>query len=386
LSKGATISGWVLAEGNEPVAGARISFEPAGRYRHFLTVTDNDGYFHIEDLPAQGWDSRPWKGSEGISGSYTVTLKHDQCAARPVEVTLLPGQSIDNFAINASNNTTLVECRVVESGTNVPVAGARIHGGNWIGSFSGYSDSDGIFAVRVLPGYVQLSLHSLWNGSYVSGEHQLSRSRLIFDARGEKVTVTLKTPPIAGFLRSVSGVVLGPDGAAQRGGQTRVYAGAADFVTSVGSGSIRTVWADSGGGFELKGVPAGRKLHLYAATRDHDLAGTGVIEIPDDPNWSGYPAVNLEATQSASVLVTDDDGNIVAGRHFSIYPIVEGERVRFANQRGVTDENGLLELDGIVPGLEYYLRTIMPPSGEEPSAETIGPSLTLTMVLVPLEP
>jgi len=391
LSRGASVSGWVLAEEDKPAAEATISFKPDWWHHHFLAVTDNRGYFHLEGLPAKGWNPTPWKGSEGASGSYAVTIKHKQCAAQAMDLTLLPGQSIDDFLIKAYSDTTLVECKVVEFGTDVPVAGARIHGWNRIGEFSGYSDSEGILTIRVLPGPVRLSFHSPPSGVYVL-EWRPAESLLDFDATGEKMTVTLETPPIAGLLRSVSGIVIGPDSMVQSDGETVVYAGAGKIKTSVGGSTERPVRIDDDGRFVLKEIPAGQRLHLYVETKDRLLAATDVFEIPDDPDWSGFLAVNLEATQSASVVIRDEDGDIIPDRSFNINPIVEGEPIWSVDIKGWTDENGLLELDGIVPGLEYYLTSIEPEMNDESPGlsvgairEAISQVPTLKMVLVPLE-
>ncbi len=386
LSRGASISGWVLAEGNMPVAGATVSFKPARWYRHFLAVTDDEGYFHLEDLPAKGWNrgllSKP---SEDAGGSYTITLKHDQCAAQPTDVTLLPGQSIDDFIIEASSETTLVECLVLESGTNMPMSGAGISLSNRIGKIDGYSDPNGIFAVRVLPGPVSLSFRVPPDGVYFLGNYRTPEFCLHFNATGEKMTVTLKAPPIAGLLRSVPGIVLGPDGMAQGEGETVVYAWRQKVGTSTPSNRVRSAWVDGDGRFELKGVAPGYKLPTYAATTDHAFAATDVFEIPDDPDWSGYLAINLKATQSAAVIISDDDGNVVCDRQLRIDPMVEGERIWEAGRTARTDESGLLEIDGIVPGLEYHISGVEPESSTRPSLEAIRGMLTLKMVLIPLE-
>ncbi|MHC4432898.1 MAG: hypothetical protein ACYTBS_13740, partial [Planctomycetota bacterium] len=339
LSKGASISGWVLAEGNKPVAGATVSFKPDRWYHHFLAVTDNEGYFHLEDLPAKGWN-RAWDSSKSASGSYTVTIKHEQCAAQPTDVTLLPGQSIDDFLIEASGETTLVECLVLESGTNMPMSGAGISLSNKIGEIEGRSDPSGIFAVRVLPGPVSLSFRAAPDGVYFLGDYGTPESRLRFTATGEKMAVTLKAPPIAGLLRRVPGIVLGPDGMAQGEGETVVYPGRQKIGTSTASNRARPAGVDDDGRFELREVAAGCKLPTYAATTDHAFAATDVFEIPDDPDWSGYLAINLRATQSALVVVRDEDGNVVRDRQLRIEPMVEGEWIWGADRQGRTDENG----------------------------------------------
>lgn len=386
LTRGAGVSGWVLAEDRKPVAGATVRFATNWMNNYFLAVTDHNGYFRFKDLPAKGWDQSPWGKAEGASGSYTITLEHEQCAAPEVNLTLEPDQSIDDFIIDAYRETTLVECRVVEFGTDLPVAGARIQGANRIGRINGYSDSEGVFAARVLPGRVSLRFLSPPDGVYVLDDEGPAESLLNFNATGRKMVVTLKTPPIAGFLRSVSGIVLGPDGLTWSQGKTVVYAAAGNFHTSTAGSYIRPVGIDSDGHFELQEVPAGRKLHVYVATEDHSLAATDVFDIPDDPGWSEYLVVDLRPTRSAAAVISDQDGNVVPDRQFSISPLVEGERIWTAERKGRTNENGLLELDGILPGLEYHLSSDELDGRTNPSLEATNRKLDLKMVLAPVEP
>ena len=114
-----------------------------------------------------------------------------------------------------------------------------------------------------------------------------------------------------------------------------------------------------------------QRLGLYKAQEVEEVE---TFEIPDDPDWSDYLVINLEPTQSASVVVNDDDGTVIPDAEFRIDPIVDGERISDVDIERHTDENGLLELDGIIPGLEYHLRGISKASKE---------MFTLTMVLVP---
>jgi hypothetical protein len=378
----------VLDEADKPVAGATVKFAAKWMHNYFLAMSDKEGYFHLVDLPARGWDQSPWGNSGGASGSYTVTLKHDQCAAEPTEVTLLPGQSVDDFLIEASSDTTLVECRVVEFGTDVPIAGARIMGSNRIGKIDGFSDANAIFTVRVLPGPVSLSFHFPPDGVYVLTDHMSIAPSLNFDATGERMAVTLKAPPIGGFLRSVPGIVLGPDGLVQSEGETIVHAAAGGLRTSTQIGYVRSVGVDGDGYFELKEAPAGRKLSLYVATKDRTLAAADVFDIPDDPDWSGYHRISLRATQKASVIVNDVANNVVSDRDLTVSPLVGGERIALAERSARTDENGLLEIDGIVPGLEYYLSSAEPEARARltsSSLEARGREVTLKMVLIPME-
>lgn len=59
LSKGATISGTVLNEDSKPVEGALVKFRTGWMANFFLTRTDSQGKFRLEDLPAEGWDMSP---------------------------------------------------------------------------------------------------------------------------------------------------------------------------------------------------------------------------------------------------------------------------------------------------------------------------------------
>ncbi len=241
--------------------------------------------------------------------------------------------------------------------------------------------------MRVLPGPVSLSFRVPPDGVYFLENYGTSEFSLRFTASGERMTVTLKAPPIAGLLRSVPGVVLGPDGMSHGEGETVVYA-AVQKVGAVATSNrlrpVEVVGVDGDGRFELKDVAAGCRLNFYVATKDLALAGVDSFEIPDDPNWQGYLAINLTATQSAAVIISDDDGNVIRDRQLRIDPMLEGERIWPADQRGRTDENGLLELDGIVPGLEYHIGGVLPKSSTQPSLEEIREMLALKMVLIPL--
>jgi protocatechuate 3,4-dioxygenase beta subunit len=390
LSKGASISGWVLAEGGEPVAGAIIGLRGISVTvsRFFLAVTDDDGYFRLDDLPAKGWVSRPSSNTGGVSGLYTITAHHEQYAVRQSSATLLPGQSVDDLIIEAYGESTLVECTVVESGTDVPVAGGLIRRTDSSGPFSrGYSDPEGVFRVRVLRGRTTgLSFYRPPDGTYVLYEQWPTEWRVRIDAEGDKMAVTLKTPPIAGLLRDVKGIVFGPDGTPYGEAETVVHAGAGRFLTSTASREIRPAWVGAGGRFELKEVPAGRRVRLYVVTKDQTLAATDIFDIPDDPDWSDLLEMRLEATQSASVLVTDNNGDVIADTRFRIEPMGEGEPIPSAGRYGRTDENGLLEMDGVVPGLEYHLRTIEPRTTARVSGEAKSTIVSLTMILLPLGP
>ena|GEM_PF-6631126 len=355
LTGGATVSGRLLTAENEPISGAVITFAAEWMNNYFLAETNEQGHFSLEDLPGEGWDMRPWGSSEPASGQYKVTVKHERYSAPEKKLKLSAGQLIDDLLIEAYGQTTLIRCQVVAADSNSPLAGARIGGSNKIGRIDGYADANGVFAVRVLPGPVSLSFYSPPDGVYVLRENGPG-SNLNFEAAGAEMTVTLRAPAVAGILVNVPGFALGPDGRGVSGAV--LYASADSFHTSNASSYIRPVGAEDDGLFELKEAPAGRKLNIYAETKDHSLAGTAIFEVPAEPNESFFVEVKLQATMRASVVVEDKEGNIVPETALQISPVVGGDRLWPAQRRGRTDENGMLEIDGIVPGLEYYLEEV----------------------------
>ncbi len=67
---------------------------------YFLAKSDAEGRFAFNDLPARGWDMRPWGESEGASGAYTIAVKHEDYAAADTDIQLLPGQTVDDLVIS----------------------------------------------------------------------------------------------------------------------------------------------------------------------------------------------------------------------------------------------------------------------------------------------
>ncbi len=384
LSKGATVSGTVLDEEGKPVEGAIVRFHTNwGMWQFFLVKTDSHGRFCLKDLPAKGWDMSPWGEEENADGSYKITVEHDDYICPETQDQFEPGEVVENFNLDAYRGT-VVECHVIEPGTNQPLSGARIQGSNECGRIAGYSDENGIFTVRVMSGHTSLYCISPPDGVYVA-ENQCGPT-VNFNAQGQQMTVTIQSAPIAGLLVSVPGIVYWPDGSILTETEAVVYAAAGSFHTSTAGSYVRPVGIDGDGKFELKEVPAGKTLKIYAETKDHTFATNGAFEIPAEPNDVISLELKLEPTQSASVIVQDETGRIAEGMTFDISPMVAGEWIWPAARRGSTDENGLLEIDGVLPGLEYHLR--------DEKFDRLGGRLPAgmdkwfihKMILIPIEP
>jgi hypothetical protein len=267
-------------------------------------------------------------------------------------MTLLPGESKDDLIIQCAEST-VVRCHVICVDTNEPVAGARIAGSNLVGELDGFTDSNGVFTVSVLLGRVSLFFHSPPDGVYVA-ETDGREGSVQFTASGREMEVVLKAPPIAGRLTSVHGVVLGPDSHPR--GNAAVYADAGRFETATAGSYVRPTGTNDDGQFELKEVPAGRTLYLYAQTKDHTLAGTAAFDIPVEPDESFGVELTLEATQSASVVIRDASEVPVVDMPLTVSPMVGGRRFWPAERSRRTDSEGRLEIDGVLPGVEYHLR------------------------------
>lgn len=384
LSPGAKVSGWVLTDAGDPVPGAVVRlYTQWYMHQYFLAETDGAGHFELRDLPARGWDMSPFsRENDNATGVYLVTVEH---AGPPRELHLSPGETIDDLVIELAVETTLVRCLLLEEGTDMPVPGARIDGTNAIGQIQGESDANGVFVVWVLPGPVTLSFESPPDGVYILDESSTRGRRISFKAQGPGMDVVLRSPVIAGLLIAASGTICDPEGLPVEGAV--VYAGAGRFSTATAFGLVRPTGTDAKGQFTLTGVPAGLDLHIYAETRDHTLAAKAVYPVPADANEVTSMELVLLPTETAVALVEDEKGDPVSSRALSVYPVVEGEQIWRAERTGRTDETGVLQIDGVVPGLTYFLRdarfeSVVGPMPEDSRQWFSGK----TMVLIPLAP
>ena len=378
LSKGATVFGTVLTEDDKPVEGALVKFHTEWMWNFILTRTDSQGKFHLEDLPAEGWDMSPWGNSVNANGIYVITIEHKDYIASETQDQFKSGEVVEDFAIEAYRGT-LIKCHVVDINTNLPVAGARIRGSNESGRIDGRTDADGVLTVRVMSGQTSISFGSPPEGVYVLRGDNPPESRLRFDAQGEEMTVTLKSPPIAGRLTSVKGKVQLPDGSPaadikisttnSENYETLTFGGAGGAYTGTGSD----------GSFELKEVPAGLKLFIYGNTKDYQYILAEVIDNVEDPTVLSAPLV-MQQGQVADVLLADKRGESCANLSVKVKPVMWGNRLFRADyHNGKTEAEGRLKINGIIPGMNYYVMDSRAESGPRDMY------YTQTITLIPLE-
>jgi hypothetical protein len=379
LNKGATVSGTVTDEDGKGVAGALVKFHTEWMWNFFLTRTDSQGKFRLEDLPAEGWDMSPWGNSTGANGIYVITIEHPDYVSPETQDRFEAGEVVDDFAIEAYRGT-LIKCHVVDANTNLPLTGARIQGSNESGSIDGRTDADGFLTVRVMSGRTSLFFGSPPEGVYVLRDQNPPESSLRFDAQGEEMTVTLKCPPIVGRLTTVKGKVQLPDGSPAADVKISTTNSAFyETLTFGGAGGAYT-GASSDGSFELKDVPAGLKLFLYGNTKDYQYILAEVIENVQDPTVLSEPLV-MQPRQVADVLLSDKQGRSCANLSIKVTPVMWGNRLFRADSHDArTDAEGRLKINGIIPGMEYYVMDSRAESGPRDMY------YTQTITLIPLEP
>ncbi|MBN2588375.1 MAG: carboxypeptidase regulatory-like domain-containing protein [Sedimentisphaerales bacterium] len=355
LSKGATVRGSVLDEDGKPVENALVKFHTNwGMWQFFLAKTDSQGQFVLEDIPADGWDMSPWGADENANGSYIITVEHDDYISSENQDVLMPGDVKENFIIDVYHGT-LIKCNVVEAGTNKPLAGVRVQGSNESGRIDGRSDADGVFTFRVIPGNVSLFSNSPPEGLYFLRDKSSSGSSIRFEAQGEEMTVTLETPKIAGELTIVKGKVILPDGSpAANVKLSTTNSGMYESASFSGAGGAYT-GTNPDGSFELKEVPVGMKLFIYGHTRDYKYVLSEIIEELENPTELSQPLVMKEG-QVADVLFTNEQGEPLINFPLGIMPKMWGNDVfRAEEHHGRTDAQGHLKINGVIPGMEYFI-------------------------------
>jgi len=356
LTKGATVSGHVFTSLGKPVLNATVRLGANWMNDYFFARTNGRGEFMLRDLPADGWDMSAWGEGNVGDGSYTIRVTHDDYTAPGQEIVLQPDEVINDLDIEVSAQTTLLRCQVLTIDTLEPLAGARISGSNGIGRINGYSDANGIFTARVMPGPTSLFFNSPPDGVYVLRGENSPESSLRFEASDAEMSLVLKSPPIRGYLTEVFGLVEKING--MELSNAKVYPAAEKSFDGATVGNlIQSAAVDENGEFVLKGVPAGMGLHLYVETKDNLFAGAGTFAVPnnplDDPFFVTMP---LFPTEQAIVTISDSNGVPAANTRFCFRPIVEGVTEWQAERYCQTDENGISKIEGIVPGLTYYIR------------------------------
>lgn len=387
MTPGASLSGFLHTSDNRPVGEAVMMLAADWSYNEFFwTRTNAQGRYQFQDLPANGWDMSAWGAGKQGDGSYILTVEDEFCAIPEKKLQLQPGEH-KRIDLQAYPETTLVRCQVVTVDENQPLAGARLGGSNAIGEIGGYTDANGIYVVRILPGETTLWFHSPPDDVYVLDGQNPEECFQRFTAKGDVMDIIIKSPPIAGYLVSITGSVhLGEDAPFALGTVHATASQRFDTATT-GENYIRSTKWDSQGLFTIKGVPAGLELYILAETKDRSFAGTGIFEIPHDPHASPVVVnLQLEPTTSTVVTMLDKQGDPVPNTRFEVFPLIKGQWFTRAEQIRRSNARGQLAVEGVIPGLTYRIRDARFDGSRRFSAEERESWVNTDMVLLPTDP
>jgi RNA polymerase sigma-70 factor (ECF subfamily) len=375
LTKGATISGRILTAQRAPIPNVLVHCDSQWMHSPNLARTDAEGTYTFKDLPADGWNMSVWEDGSTGNGTYEVFALSGNLATPKQEIQLSPEQVIRDLDIVAYAGT-LVRCKVVWPATENSVPGARMFAYFGDERREGYTDETGIWTFSAFPGAVTVHFMLPPDGVYVD-DTQMIAPELKFDAKGEEMDVVFEAPPIEGKLIPAKGAV-------KKGAfsfiSVNLFVTAGSYSWSSGSGftppSTRVNAED--GSFNLKNVPAGRTLLLYAITDDRANAGISAAEISADTNAYNGLSISLAPTFEGTVTLTDRDGKLHAGKSVTFEPVVENENLVFSRRNADTDEYGQVTLDGIIPGLAYHFF-----DADSRDEETGALLLNTTLVVIP---
>ncbi|MCP4453762.1 MAG: hypothetical protein GY809_20060, partial [Planctomycetes bacterium] len=107
--------------------------------------------------------------------------------------------------------------------------------------------------------------------------------------------------------------------------------------------------------FELKEVPAGLDLYVYAESKNRRFAAIAEYAIGHEPNVAPFLELTLLPTETVTIVVTDEEGLLACSLDVCIEPVVQGKRIWRAERQGHTNEQGELVIDGILPGVTYKI-------------------------------
>ena len=209
LTPAANLSGRVTGPGGEPLARVRVVLHTGFMWDFERTVTDAEGRYRFKDLRAKGWDMSAWTPNKEADGTYKMWLEDDRVVMRTENLTLEPNTdyTLDIKAMKAG----IIRVKLVEEGTNKPVAGARIWGfDKETGSsarFNAYTDDQGRATFHSAPSQVSLSLAGPPEGVYLDGDLGNSpEANRTFEFAGGEEDLTLVMPKIAGTLLTIPGI------------------------------------------------------------------------------------------------------------------------------------------------------------------------------------
>lgn len=337
LGKSATVSGNVRdVKSQLPVAGARISLGPTGRFgardASVDAISDAKGNFTITGVAAGNYEIRPTRPGYGISGMQAVHLKAADAVQKTLYATAhgrISGSVIDEDKrpVAAAHLTTRRASR------NNDIFALMMRGG---GS-DGYSAPDGHFVLRNVETEADLQVDAVKRG------YPVAKSPTLKLAAAERKSGLMITIPRG---VAITGKVTDKDKKPLSGVGVEAIESSADAM-----GGMRRIVISS--------IQGNRNDELVRTGSD----GTFLIRVKEGTydlafKREGYSAKTVRGTKvdanTKPVEVTLDPGVEISGRVTRGGAGVEGVSVRSISQDGmssaVTSSDGSFTITDLTPG------------------------------------
>ncbi|HTM23172.1 MAG TPA: carboxypeptidase regulatory-like domain-containing protein [Kofleriaceae bacterium] len=303
LRAGAPVSGRVLAPDGGPAPGARVVFSGVSDWsqqadpRHDAVVTDGEGRFRFEALPA---------------GTFRFTARHDQHAPGVSDLVTLDGQT-EKREVIIRLEVGAVLSGLVKSNDGKPVASARVRaavkttGFDWVPPRQTFTDGDGKFSLAALPRRVVEAA--------ATGDAASSKNTDV-DLTGGDQQVTL----VLDLTASIAGTVVDTKGEPVEGAQVTAWespgaAGNGRRPRPPGGGFNRLSdghqeLTDAGGRFELHGLDDDTVYALRAAPPGATGEGRMFLRDPvEAKSGTRDVKITLPADGGVKGVVAYDDGS-----------------------------------------------------------------------------
>ena len=328
LTPGSTMEGTVTHESvGRPAPGIQVLAvrRVRGWRLYERATTDERGRYRIGNLPA---------------GRYTVRViipdNAEWTAAVRPNVTLLPDQV-------AQTDLTLIEGlsmrgRVVEAGTDTPVAGAALSARGPEQSIKGTSKADGSFRLRCPPGVYRVRVSSVPE-SYVRPDWRISKT--------VRLTEGADRPALE--LAVAKGVIV-EGRAVDRQGQpvAGIRVGTRALMPMP---SLATAHTNGEGAFRLTGIMPDARLALRARDTETKRGGSTMVQT-EGADLNGV-VLRLHPLAKVTGRVVDSSQAPVSGVEVTLYETC-GETSRRA-QTIRTEADGSFELLA-TPGMPFTVR------------------------------
>lgn len=338
LRKGAPVSGTVTSPAGDPVQGARVVYSGASDWsqqadpRHDAAITDKDGVYHFEALPA---------------GSFRFVANYKGYSPGSSDLVTLDGDSEKGGVdIRLEDGATLTGTVTAGDGTATPSARVRVAvkvvGERWARPRQAYSDESGHYEIDGLPR----------QPTEVVALHETASSKIIpVDLTGKAEAKVDLTLDVAG---TISGTVVDSAGDPIEGAQVTAWPdfgqrgrGRRATRSAMQLRGFQRELTDAGGRFTIRGLDEGE--WELRTTPPGSEGGFGRMMMRD--------GVSAKTGDTDVRIVLPKDGGVKGKLAFDdgTAPSMFTVSVGFRGGSPFTSKDGKFELSDLAPR-DYKLR------------------------------